>query len=375
MPFKDLYYFAAQCLALNKHPEFRETIIPHFSTGKVNLDDFVFLCSNHLVLPAIYLNFKKHNLLHVFPAEYKDHIEAIYLQNKKRNLEILQQVDEINLTLQSENIVPVYLKGTANLLDNVYSDVGERMIGDIDLLVNDIDYLKAAELVMKLGYQYEGKIYHDVSTAKHYPRLYRTDVPADIEIHRIPVDIEHSRLFTSKLIFRDKKPIAGKANCFVPSDAHKAIHSFIHAQLSNLGYWFKQTTLRDLYDMYLLSKITDANSVINHTEEKRKIIAYLFFTNRAFGNSNIQEIKENGTSRQYIVLHNWFLDHPGIHHWYIFTVKVVELLFVRLFRGMGNIFKAKSWSGFFKRVTDRTWHKMGFYRIKNFYKNYISKLL
>ncbi len=143
MNYKDLFYFAAQCLALDDHPEFRETIITSFSGGKAELDDFIFLCSNHLILQAIYLNFKKHNLLGIFPVIYREHIAGIYLQNKKRNLDILQQVEELNLALAAENIIPVYLKGTANLLDNVCSDVGERMIGDIDLLVQDKDYLKS----------------------------------------------------------------------------------------------------------------------------------------------------------------------------------------------------------------------------------------
>ena len=370
---KDLFYFAAQCLALDDHPEFRETIISRFSTGEVELDDFIFLCSNHLVLPAIYLNFKKHNLLHIFPDDYKDPIASIYLRNKKRNLEILHQADEINLTLQSENIIPVYLKGTANLLDNVYSDVGERMIGDIDLLVLDNDYLKSADLVMKLGYQYEGKIYSDVTTAKHYPRLYRTGGPADIEIHRIPVNIEFSKQFNAEIIFQDKKAIPDKMNCFVPSDAHKAIHSFIHAQLSNLGYWFKQTPLRDLYDMVLLSKQIVPTSLISRAEQKKRLATYLIITNHIFGVRTIPEIKESRASLRYVKLHDWFLEHPKIHYWYILTIKLVEVVFVRFFLYSGKIFIAKSWGNFFTNITDPDWYKMINYRIKNFYMNYISK--
>jgi hypothetical protein len=63
-----------------------------------------------LVLPSIYLKFKNHNLTDLFTEELKTHIAGIYLRNKQRNLEILQQADEINRTPEVEGIVSVYLK-------------------------------------------------------------------------------------------------------------------------------------------------------------------------------------------------------------------------------------------------------------------------
>lgn len=190
---KELLYFVGSCLALDEHPEYKKTVISKFASGEVNIDDFILLCSNHLVLPAIYIIFNKYNLLSVFPNDYKYHIAAIYLQNKKRNLDILKQIDEISNKLNLENINPIYLKGTGSLLDNVYGDISERMIGDIDLLVQDKDYLKAAELITELGYNTDETIYSDVITLKHYPRLYKEDVPADIEIHRIPVNFAYTK--------------------------------------------------------------------------------------------------------------------------------------------------------------------------------------
>jgi len=159
----------------------------------------------------------------------------------------------------------------------------------------------------------------------------------------------------------------------VPSDEHKAIHNFIHAQLSNLGYGFKQTPLRDLYDMYLLSKRIAATSLISKAEEKRKITTYLIFTNRIFGTGSIPEIKESRTTRRYIKIHDWFLEHRKIHRWYILTIKLHEVVIVRFFRGIGKVFVAKSWASFFTHITNPGWYKMVNYRINNFYRNYISK--
>ena len=65
----------------------------------------------------------------VIPEEVEQAFAEIYDLNRERNQQILQQIDDITAELNKENIQPVFLKGTANLLDGLYSDVGERMIG------------------------------------------------------------------------------------------------------------------------------------------------------------------------------------------------------------------------------------------------------
>jgi len=57
------------------------------------------------------------------------------------------------LKLQTLN----YFKCTANLLDGIYSDVGERMIGDIDFLVKEEDYFRTAAILYGKGYQHNNK--------------------------------------------------------------------------------------------------------------------------------------------------------------------------------------------------------------------------
>jgi len=38
-------------------------------------------------------------------------------------------------TLKAAGISPIYMKGTGNLIDKVYDDIGERIIGDIDFVI------------------------------------------------------------------------------------------------------------------------------------------------------------------------------------------------------------------------------------------------
>ena len=200
MKQSELFKLSCQCLLLDEYPELTENIRVKFVSGEVNLDAFILLCSNHFVLPAITLHLKNSGLIELFPNDYADHLNEIYLLNRKRNKEILQQIDEISKQLKKEDIEPIYLKGTANLLDNLYNDSGDRMIGDIDFLVQDKDYLKTVELIFELGYKNDSTVYGDVKAYKHYPRLYKKDVPADIEIHRVPVSIPFSKQFNTEVL-------------------------------------------------------------------------------------------------------------------------------------------------------------------------------
>ena len=155
MTYKQLFYFTGHCLALDEHPQFREQIIELFEGAKDSIsflkdgipgppeerdwEGFIQLCSDHLIIPAIYLKLKAHDMLADLPAILNPSVperEAVE-GNRERNQQILKQFDNITSILNKENIQPVFLKGTANLLDGLYSDLGERMIGDIDFLVKE----------------------------------------------------------------------------------------------------------------------------------------------------------------------------------------------------------------------------------------------
>jgi len=281
--YKDLFYFTGHCLALDDHPQFREHFIELFQAEGADLENFVQLCSNHLIIPAIYLKLKAHDILAYLPKDFIQAFKEIYDLNYERNLQILKQIEDITTVLNKENIQPVFLKGSANLLDGVYSDVGERMIGDIDFLVSESDYLRTAAILEDQGYQH-GEIYNfDFKNHKHYPTLCKEGEVAAIEIHWLPVRREHAHQFNSKVVLSDKKIIEGKPELYVPSDNHKLIHTFIHSQLEDRGHAYKQSSFRGFYDLYLLSKRVDVSSLVDHSGYKKKAISWLVFGQLVFG--------------------------------------------------------------------------------------------
>ena len=91
--------------------------------------------------------------------------------NRERNKEIITQAKELNTLLLKNNITPIFLKGTANLLAGIYEDIAERMVGDIDFIFSKEDYPKAIKLLKNSDYSEVSKIDYQNPGAKHYGRL------------------------------------------------------------------------------------------------------------------------------------------------------------------------------------------------------------
>jgi len=185
MTNNEYFYFAGKCLTLDEYPYSRREIIQQIESDSINWDDFVSLCNNHLILPVLFLKFKSHDILTYLPIELSEFLNEIYKLNLSRNQQIMEQLHDIINLFNENGIHPTLLKGAGNLLDQLYSDLGERMMGDIDLLVAEEDYLPAVHLLEREGYSSSVEIFNKFEKQKHYPRLSKADVAADVEIHRI----------------------------------------------------------------------------------------------------------------------------------------------------------------------------------------------
>ena len=77
-------------------------------------------------------------------------MEYITNLNRDRNKQIISQAQDLNTLLLKNNITPIFLKGTGNLLEGLYDDIAERMVGDIDFIFSKIDFPKAITLLKEL---------------------------------------------------------------------------------------------------------------------------------------------------------------------------------------------------------------------------------
>jgi hypothetical protein len=356
MTNKELYYFACQCLSLDDHPEFKDEIIRSISDEAIG-QNFVQICSNHLILPAIYLKFQAHDILSQLPEELTDFLGEVCLLNFQRNELILKQVQKIVLLFNEHEIFPTILKGAGNLLDELYSSIGERMMGDIDLLVSEVDYLRAAHPLENDGYIHNNPSYFDVKDMKHYPRLYKKGEPADVEIHRLPVRLEYTKMYNTGIIDQEKRSIGEDFSCFVPTDKHKVIHNFIHSQLSNKGYSYGIVPLRDLYDIYLLSKRTDLAQTLQYIQHQRKAVAYYLFASNALRLPNIFHHNKTLTSRLLFIKHDLNLRSYPIYRTNKSLVYLSDRIFGYIKQFIQSFYSRDMRSSLYKRLSNQQWYE------------------
>ena len=82
--------------------------------------------------------------------------------NREKNIQILAQAKELNSLLLANNIRPIFLKGTGNLLADLYEDIAERMVGYIDFIFSKEDYPKVITVL-------RDNRYSDVGKKEYYP--------------------------------------------------------------------------------------------------------------------------------------------------------------------------------------------------------------
>jgi hypothetical protein len=200
--------------------------------------------------------------LQYLPQDLVSYMKHITDLNRERNQQILKQAQELNTLLLANNITPIFLKGTGNLLADLYEDIAERMVGDIDFIFSKDDYPKAITILREFGYsEVETLKYYYPDLHKHYRRLQKENSIAAVEIHKELLGIrKYTYEFNYNLVGKDSQVINGVS---VLSYANKLNLSIIANQINDYGFEYKTMALRNAYDVFLLSKKTNAKDAVN----------------------------------------------------------------------------------------------------------------
>ena len=293
MNFKETFYFVAKMFNYIFEAKNRQEIEKQLKSLSVDWDEVVKFSTGHCVFPALYCNLKRANFLIYLPVDLVDYMKNIADINRNRNNQIIQQAKELDSLLSANNIKPVFLKGTGNLLAGIYDDISERMVGDIDFIVSKDDYPKAIKLLREFGYS-------EVHTAKyyfpdiHYRRLEKVNNIAAIEIHKeLSREIKYQNEFNYSIIVKDSQLIN---DIRVMSYANKLNLSIIASQINDKCFYYKTLSLRNAYDVFLLSKITNAKDAVNRFNKlANPLSCFLAASNEVF--NTVDSLKYNNTKK------------------------------------------------------------------------------
>ncbi|CAL2075280.1 nucleotidyltransferase family protein [Tenacibaculum sp. 190524A05c] len=297
MTYKDTLFFVGKCLTIN-HEDHNKIIVENLLQQQtIDWDNVVKVSTSHYVFPALYCNLKRANFLHYLPEDLVGYMKHITDLNRERNEQIIEQAKEINNILLKNNITPIFLKGTGNLLEGLYNDIAERMVGDIDFLVSKMDYDTAVDLILKNKYSPVMKGDNFFPSEKHYPRLQKENKIAAIEIHKEMTIGNYAKSFNYELI--KENVIYKDSICFLGYDDQVKL-SIIAKQINDDGNSFNDISLRNANDVFLLSQVTNTSNSINVDNEPLKIPLNNFLaTTKIVLNSKSIQFFDTNTSRKY----------------------------------------------------------------------------
>ena len=299
---------------------------------------------------------QKANFLHYLPEELVTYMEHITNLNRERNEEIITQARELNTLLLTNNITPIFLKGTGNLLAGIYDDVAERMVGDIDFIFSKEDYPKAIKLLRNFDYSEVIKYDYHYPEGKHYRRLQKENNIAAIEIHSEILEIEKYRKeFNYSVVEKDSQVIN---EVRVLSYANKLNLSIIANQINDHGFDYKTMALRNAYDVFLLSKKTNAKVSVNALDElTNPLNCFLAACYEIFNKVDSLEYNNTKMTASYLsVFNNQFTNSKTTKRRH---KRIKKYLFLK--SRLGVIYKSLIYKDYrvwlFKRVTDKNWYK------------------
>ena len=246
--------------------------------NNINFEKLITLTSGHLMLPALFFNIQKKKAAYLFPEDFIAYIKSIYAINKARNEILLDEAKELSELLVENNIKHIFLKGTALLLSNVFEDIGERMMCDIDLIIRHKDEEKIKKVLEKNKYfnQRSGNL-NEFFKPQHLPRLLHKNKIIGIEIHTELLPALYRCIFSSKELIKDFKEEPKKNE--TPSTSFLFDHCIYGLQIDDRAFITNHHSHRNIYDIY---KLYYQNSLIIKNSTKDIYVRHFFTTIEKF---------------------------------------------------------------------------------------------
>ncbi|MCD8440292.1 nucleotidyltransferase family protein [Tenacibaculum finnmarkense] len=352
MNYKETLFFIGKCLTITHEKDNRILVEKQLKTGTVNWDNIVKITTAHYVFPALYCNLKRADFLHYLPEDLVEYMKHITDLNRERNQQIIKEAKEINTLLLAHNITPIFLKGTGNLLDGLYQDIAERMVGDADILVNKKDCIPAFKILQENGYT--NKVSELFNDHRHLPRITHPKKIAAVEIHKEMLREEKSDFFNYESI---KNSLKINNNVSVLSFKNQIKLTVFSKLINDDAFMIKNISLRGAYDVFLLGNKLQTKIIIEDTHLSSELNAGLIlYTTLLACPKNISFIASE-ENKKFL---NKAIKALDINRTNSFKRKIT-LLYLRLKTRLTILIKAlfsKSYFLFvFSKITDINWIK------------------
>ncbi|MQB40607.1 nucleotidyltransferase family protein [Rhizobium sp. ICMP 5592] len=212
----------------------------------VDWEAVLVLANNSLLTPAIWSSMSERGQLDLLPEDVASFLGFIHRCNAERNERLRAQLEEVVAAMNAAGITPTLTKGAALLALAKTERPTARIMRDLDLVVGDAEKQAAETCLVQLGYApieaFGWGRSKDVGAVDlhyppgRYPRYWPSD--ATLAQHRREIDV-------------------GRGRAHILSATLQAQHWIVHDMLKDGHLWRFHIDLRNLFELYLLSKSQD----------------------------------------------------------------------------------------------------------------------
>ena len=209
-------------------------------------ESIVGIASRHMVAPALGSVWAGRQDL---PPEVAQLFSGLLELNRKRNASLMAAAGTLLVELNREDIVPVMLKGSAMLADEVYRDPGMRVVLDCDMLIAAPALNRASQVLKTGGYVPCGASRAHAGHA-HLPPLRNCENGLTVELHHRPIHRRWGGIIDSQACFERSAPIeVGGGRALIPHINDRVAHNIAHMQLADERFRSGYPHLRQLLDV------------------------------------------------------------------------------------------------------------------------------
>jgi hypothetical protein len=214
-----------------------------FSDAAVDWMATMRIVNRDLAGPALRTALVETGLWQDVPGDVAAYLDLLYAENRRCNDYLRIQCDAIGSAVAGAGAQVILLKGAVWLYEDGPSR-HDRMLRDIDILVDAENLGRAREAIHDLGYRKEPTIRSEDGHIHDAP-LVHDDGLASLEIHTE---------LSTRVEFLPGAEVAVSSTAIapglrIPSPSDRIVHNAIHGQITNGDYRGGTVNLRDILDI------------------------------------------------------------------------------------------------------------------------------
>lgn len=241
--------FAVLCRCLQNADRDSPCVCASVPEKRVDWYEVARVADANFVTPLLYHRLVQKDLLALLPEDLQALLAEIHKLNRQRNELVYSEINSIANLLNPAGIEPIFIKGSAALLMDLYDNRGLRVMNDVDFLVDQKDLATCMELMRSVGFHAMDGV-NIPADFYHQKPLVHARHSIRFEVH---VRLSHQSVLASEAIIADSTEIRMPAGIVrVPSTMHFTIHNILHHQVFDHGLLKGRVPLYQLYDLYTI---------------------------------------------------------------------------------------------------------------------------